>query len=573
MYNNRMSYQVLARKYRPTNFASLKGQDHISRALLNSLNNKKLHHAYLFSGTRGVGKTTIARILARCMNCEAGIRSVPCGNCNSCREISEGRNVDLIEVDAASRTGVDDMRELLENVQYMPVSSRFKVYLIDEVHMLSKSSFNAMLKTLEEPPEHIKFLFATTDPKKIPVTVLSRCIQLNLKSLPNSEIADHLSLVLKDETIEYEEKAVRLLANAAKGSMRDGLSLLDQAIAYGEDFVGEEFVRSMLGLVHPELLIGLLDCVVNDHGAKLFSFIEKADSFSPDYASLLAELVEFLHQIAVYQAVPAVFETSDTEEIEMFSKKMHPEQLQLLYQIGLIGQNDLPLAPNPRIGFEMVMLRMMSFTPSNFESDASSDFKSEVEIIPHSGSNESLADSPAENALRILKDGVKSSKHRGVNKSSEDKGEPPLKGSSIAEKQQKLSEGLRPSGWRAAVEAIQITGVTKTLALNCEMRSIDEDNSIVLFLDESHSSLLSEEHVRKITLALTDYYSRDYKIHVEIGQTLAETPAEEIESIKNAKKVAALEKIQNDPTVRQAIEAFDGTLDPESVSPVENERR
>ncbi len=564
-----MSYQVLARKYRPTSFASLKGQDHISRALFNSLNNKKLHHAYLFSGTRGVGKTTIARILARCMNCEAGIRPEPCGNCNSCEEISQGRNVDLIEVDAASRTGVDDMRELLENVQYMPVSSRFKVYLIDEVHMLSKSSFNAMLKTLEEPPDHIKFLFATTDPKKVPVTVLSRCIQLNLKSLPNSEIVDQLSLILKDEAIKYEEKALRLLANAAKGSMRDGLSLLDQAIAYGEDFVGEDFVRSMLGLVHPDLLVGLLKSLVDDDGPKLFSLIEEVDSFSPDYASLLAELVEFLHRVAVYQAVPASFEPSDQEGVEMFAKQMHPEQLQLLYQIGLIGQNDLLLAPNQRIGFEMVMLRMMSFAPSNFESDTSSDFKPELEVITRSGSNASVEHSPAENALQILKDGVKGSKQRGVNKILENKGEPPLKSSSTAVKQPTLNEALRPSGWRAAVEAIEIDGVTKTLALNCEMRSIDEDNSIFLVLDESHSSLLSEDHVRKINLALTAFYSQDYKIHVEIGQTLAGTPAEEIESIKQAKKIAAVEKIQNNPTVRQAIQVFDGSLDLESVLPIE----
>ncbi len=564
-----MSYQVLARKYRPTSFASLKGQDHISRALFNSLNNKKLHHAYLFSGTRGVGKTTIARILARCMNCEAGIRPEPCGNCNSCEEISQGRNVDLIEVDAASRTGVDDMRELLENVQYMPVSSRFKVYLIDEVHMLSKSSFNAMLKTLEEPPDHIKFLFATTDPKKIPVTVLSRCIQLNLKSLPNSEIVDQLSLILKDEAIKYEEKALRLLANAAKGSMRDGLSLLDQAIAYGEDFVGEDFVRSMLGLVHPDLLVGLLKSLVDDDGPKLFSLIEELDSFSPDYASLLAELVEFLHRVAVYQAVPASFEPSDQEGVEMFAKQMHPEQLQLLYQIGLIGQNDLLLAPNQRIGFEMVMLRMMSFAPSNFESDTSSDFKPELEVITRSGSNASVEHSPAENALQILKDGVKGSKQRGVNKILENKGEPPLKSSSTAVKQPTLNEALRPSGWRAAVEAIEIDGVTKTLALNCEMRSIDEDNSIFLVLNESHSSLLSEDHVRKINLALTAFYSQDYKIHVEIGPTLAGTPAEEIESIKQAKKIAAVEKIQNNPTVRQAIQVFDGSLDLESVLPIE----
>ena len=570
MYNNRMSYQVLARKYRPTSFAALKGQDHISRALLNSLSNKKLHHAYLFSGTRGVGKTTIARILARCMNCEAGIRPEPCGDCNSCREISEGRSVDLIEVDAASRTGVDDMRELLENVQYMPVSGRFKVYLIDEVHMLSKSSFNAMLKTLEEPPEHIKFLFATTDPKKIPVTVLSRCIQLNLKSLPTSEIVDQLRLVLKDESINFEEKALRLLANAAKGSMRDGLSLADQAIAYGKDFVGEDFVRSMLGLVDPDLLVGLLEAIINDDGSQLFSFIESAASFSPDYSSLLAELVEFLHRIAVYQAVPSSFERSDTEEIETFSKMMAPENVQLLYQIGLIGQNDLPLAPNPRIGFEMVMLRMLSFAPSSFEVDVIPDLKPKLEVDDSARLDESSEASSAENALRILKDGVKSIKKTDVEKKIQNKGNQIPRESPAAENQPPLDKVLRPSGWRAAVEALGISGITKTLALNCELRTIDEDNSVVLILDERHASLLSDEHVRKITLALTKFYSQDYKVLVELGQTLAETPAEEMESLKKAKKLKALEKIENDPTVKQAIKVFDGTLDPESVSPIED---
>jgi len=570
MYNNRMSYQVLARKYRPTSFAALKGQDHISQALLNSLSNKKLHHAYLFSGTRGVGKTTIARILARCLNCETGISPEPCGDCNSCREINEGRSVDLIEVDAASRTGVDDMRELLENVQYMPVSGRFKVYLIDEVHMLSKSSFNAMLKTLEEPPEHIKFLFATTDPKKIPVTVLSRCIQLNLKSLPTSEIVDQLALVLKDESIKYEEKALRLLANAANGSMRDGLSLADQAIAYGKDFVGEDFVRSMLGLVDPDLLVGLLEAIINDDGAKLFSFIESAASFSPDYSSLLAELVEFLHRVAVFQAVPSSFERSETEELDIFSKKMTPEQVQLFYQIGLIGQNDLPLAPNPRMGFEMVMLRMLSFAPSSLEANDSLDVKPILETSAPTESNESRETSPAGNALRILKDGVKSIEKKDSKKTSENKGDPFFEVSSAPEEPSALEGVLRPSGWRAAVEAVKISGVTKTLALNCEMKSIDENNLIVLVLDESHASLLSDEHLNKIGLALTEFYLQNYKVVIELGKTLAATPAEQIESIKKASKLAALEKIQNDPTMKQVIRAFDGTLDPESVSPIKN---
>ena len=360
-----MSYQVLARKWRPVNFEQMVGQEHVLQALINALDSERLHHAYLFSGTRGVGKTTVARIFAKSLNCDTGISSKPCGKCSSCLEIDEGRSVDLIEIDAASRTGVDDMRELLDNVQYAPTRGRFKIYLIDEVHMLSKHSFNALLKTLEEPPPHIKFLLATTDPQKLPVTVLSRCLQFNLKRMLKQQIQAHLQYLLKEEKIEFEVEALASLASAADGSMRDALSLLDQAIAYGAGSVLQDPVLAMLGGVSGDYLFKLIEALLLQDPAAMIREARNIISHNPDYQRVCAEMISLLQQIALHQVGIDVESESDLldERIAGLATQMSMEETQLYYQILLQGRHDLDISPDGALGFEMLMLRLLAFSP------------------------------------------------------------------------------------------------------------------------------------------------------------------------------------------------------------------
>ncbi len=361
-----MSYQVLARKWRPQTFTELAGQNHVLKALVNALDHDRLHHAYLFTGTRGVGKTTIARILAKCLNCDTGVSSSPCGQCENCQSIVEGRFVDLMEIDAASRTGVDDMRELLDNVQYTPSRGRYKVYLIDEVHMLSNSAFNALLKTLEEPPPHVKFLLATTDPQKIPPTILSRCLQFNLKNMTPKGIVEHLQKILEVEMLPAEEPGLWMLARAAQGSMRDALSLTDQAIAFGAGQITEAGVREMLGALDQHLVYELFDALVSGQAADCLAVVDKLAERGVDFAAALDELMSLLHRVAIAQAAPAAVDDSlgDKERIETLAGKVPPEDLQLFYQMGLNGARDLPFAPEPRGGFEMCLLRMLAFKPA-----------------------------------------------------------------------------------------------------------------------------------------------------------------------------------------------------------------
>ena len=364
-----MSYQVLARKWRPRNYTEMVGQQHVLQALVNALDSQRLHHAYLFTGTRGVGKTTIARIFSKSLNCELGISSKPCGECSSCVEIDQGRSIDLQEIDAASRTGVDDMRDLLDNVQYVPTRSRFKVYLIDEVHMLSKHSFNALLKTLEEPPEHVKFLLATTDPQKLPVTVLSRCLQFNLKRMSPPQIQSHLEDLLKQEQINSETGALALLAHVADGSMRDALSLLDQAIAYGAGEVKTEAVESMLGAISQDFLINIIRALIEQNAQNLMIETRLLTERNPDYQRVCADFIHVFYQMALYLSDAGLEPESGLmqQDIKTCADQLSPEEVQLYYQIMLQGRNDLMISPDQATGFEMLILRLFAFSP---ETDA-----------------------------------------------------------------------------------------------------------------------------------------------------------------------------------------------------------
>jgi DNA polymerase-3 subunit gamma/tau len=361
-----MSYQVLARKWRPRSFREMVGQTHVLKALINALDSQRLHHAYLFTGTRGVGKTTIARIIAKCLNCETGVSSTPCGVCSICKEIDEGRFIDLIEVDAASRTKVEDTRELLDNVQYAPSRGRFKVYLIDEVHMLSSHSFNALLKTLEEPPPHVKFLLATTDPQKLPVTILSRCLQFSLKNMPPERVVEHLTHVLGVEQVPFEVDALWLLGRAADGSMRDAMSLTDQAIAFGEGKVLAADVRAMLGTLDHGQVYGVLQALLEGDARGLIEAVRHLAEQGPDWAGVLAEILNVLHRVAIAQALPEAVDNGqgDRDRVLALAQALPAEDVQFYYQMGLIGRRDLPLAPEPRSGFEMVLLRMLAFRPA-----------------------------------------------------------------------------------------------------------------------------------------------------------------------------------------------------------------
>ncbi len=395
-----MSYQVLARKWRPRTFHELIGQEHVQRALINALDQGRLHHAYLFTGTRGVGKTTLARILAKCLNCETGVTSSPCGQCETCREIDEGRFVDLIEVDAASRTKVEDTRELLDNVQYAPTQGRYKVYLIDEVHMLSTHSFNALLKTLEEPPPHVKFLLATTDPQKLPVTVLSRCLQFTLKNLPPERIVDYLSRVLEAEQVPFEEGALWLLGKAADGSMRDAMSLTDQAIAFGQGQVKRDDVAAMLGTLDHRHLLALVEALAEVDAARVLAEIASLAEQGPDFAGVLDDLAGVFHRLAIAQMVPDALDNGhgDRETLLALASRFTAEDVQLYYQIGLQGRSDMDSAPDTRTALEMTLLRMLAFRPQGVPKPPQTPLPLRGESPKHADATSDPPDAPQESA-------------------------------------------------------------------------------------------------------------------------------------------------------------------------------
>ena len=571
-----MSYLVLARKYRPKSFDTLVGQPHVVRALTNALTQQRLHHAYLFTGTRGVGKTTIARILAKSLNCETGITATPCGVCNACTEIDRGRFVDLLEVDAASNTQVDAMRELLDNAQYAPTVGRFKVYIIDEVHMLSKSAFNAMLKTLEEPPAHVKFILATTDPQKVPVTVLSRCLQFNLRQMASTTISAHLQHVLAQENISFEAAAISLISRAAAGSMRDALSLTDQAIAYGNQTVNETEVRSMLGAIDQSYLYDILQALINQDGVVLIEKAQAMQMRNIAFEAALNDLANILHQIAIIQTVPNSIADDYPERSLLLdlAQKLNPETLQLYYQIALLGRRDIGLAPDEYAGFTMSLLRMLAFSPNEKVSEKLT-VPALITTAPAAIVNKPLATS-AGHAQANIKVEVPPSEPAAVavapqsvtafTEPTEATSKPSVETASNTEGPAQSFDG----NWRGLVEQNLKLGLARALAQNCEMISYDE-NSINLRVAASNKHLVSASYQEKLSSAINQYFGKRIKLNVEIsGETNAEinTPAKQIAVEKAHIQSSAEESIMQDSFVKELLSQFDATIIPNSIKPI-----
>jgi len=522
-----MSYLALARKWRPRSFAELAGQEHVRQALGNALTQGRVHHAFLFTGTRGVGKTTIARILSKCLNCDTGVTAIPCGVCASCKEIDEGRFVDLIEVDAASRTKVDDTRELLDNVQYSPTRGRYKVYLIDEVHMLSGHSFNALLKTLEEPPPHVKFLLATTDPQKLPVTVLSRCLQFNLKRLPVALISEHLVKVLTAEKIEFEVPALRLVAQAADGSMRDALSLLDQLIAFGGGKVDEASARGMLGTIDRDHVTRLARALATGDAVKLIETARSLEEFSPDYAQVLDDLAALLTRVALQQLVSGyegdeLFDPALSKEL---AAAVSSEDVQLYYQTAILGRRDLPFAPDPRTGFLMTLVRMLAFRPAGAGVSAGS-----------SAGTRAAASSA-------------------------------LPSPTVAPIVRPASAGaIDPVQWSRVIGDLDVTGAARQLATNCALIE-HRGNTLRLAIDPKVAR--TPPQVERLTQALAKYLGGHVKLEFEEGVAAVETPSQHGERRTAEALDVARRVLEDDPTAREMKARFGATLHPESVRPLE----
>ena len=496
-----MSYQVLARKWRPRSFASLVGQEHVVKALRHALEAQRLHHAYLFTGTRGVGKTTLARILAKCLNCETGITPSPCGKCSACNEIDGGRFPDLIEIDAATNTGVDEMRALLDNAAYVPVRGRFKVFVIDEVHMLSKSAFNSMLKTLEEPPAHIKFILATTDPQKIPVTVLSRCLQFNLKQMPRGAIVAHLEHILAEEKVEFERDALPLIARAAAGSMRDALSLLDQAIAHGAGKLAAAGVRDMLGAVDETYLLRLLEALGAADGPALAAVADEMQMRSLSFDAALQDLASLLLRVTLAQTVPGALEGDlpERDRIVALAKALDPETVQLCYQIALQGRGDLPLAPDEHAGFLMTLLRMLVFQPGNSAPLPRAEAKKPSQTAEFDGN------------------------------------------------------------WAALMQKLPLSGGAKELGRNTELKSY-ADGVFALTLQKTMAHLAGESYKEKLQAALSAHLGRAVRLQVTPGEVRGATAAAQESAEKGARRAEAVRAVQGDKFVQELVNLFDGRV-------------
>ena len=531
-----MSYQVLARKWRPRIFREMVGQEHVLRALINALDNNRLHHAYLFTGTRGIGKTTIARILAKCLNCERGVSSEPCGECDACLEIAEGRCVDLLEVDAASRTKVEDTRELLDNVQYAPTRARYKVYLIDEVHMLSSHSFNALLKTLEEPPPHVKFLLATTDPQKLPATVLSRCLQFNLKNMSAEQVVSHLQYVLGQEQIDSEDAALWLLGRAAAGSMRDALSLTDQAIAYGSGSLHEDDVRTMLGTIDLSFVYQLLEAAASGDPAACLAVVTKMAEHAPDFEAALDELISLIHRVAMAQAVPDAIDNSwgDAERVAALAAAVNAEDAQLYYQIAINGKRDMVLAADARAALEMILLRMIAFRPAATVEEGAGAVDERAKKPLRPGSDSGSVAQAGHNTL-------------GLNE-------------------------LTPANWPQHLSALGLNGILQNIASHCELSAV-VGTKLSFMLDQNNASLYNKRHSANLCAALQNFYGCELSLDIELGTPQAETPAMMDERRRAERQVEAERAMAEDLVLKQFMGRFDGELDPSSIAPLKPEER
>lgn len=555
-----MSYQVLARKYRPKTFETLVGQDHVVRALTNALTQQRLHHAYLFTGTRGCGKTTLARILAKSLNCETGITATPCGVCSACTEIDRGRFVDLLEVDAASNTQVDAMRDLLDNAQYAPTVGRFKVYIIDEVHMLSKSAFNAMLKTLEEPPAHVKFILATTDPQKVPVTVLSRCLQFNLRQMASTTINEHLQNVLGQENIAFETAALNLISRAAAGSMRDALSLTDQAIAYGNQTVNEAEVRSMLGAIDQSYLFDILTALQDNNGAALIEKAQQMEARSISFEAALNDLANLLHQIAMAQTVPDAIANDLPERAQLLdlAQKLSPETLQLYYQITLLGRRDIGLAPDEFAGFSMTLLRMLAFSPTEKLTEKTP----ESTTTKPTESVQVTAPAIQTEPIRQAAPELAKTQDKALKNIENDAPEANIHAVAGAI----VSESEFDGNWRNLVENKLKLGLARALAQNCELISYDE-NSFTLRVSENQKHLVSPTYQDKLSSAINEHFGKKIRLNIEISTSEIITPAKQNATEKANVQSGAEAAIMGDPFVQDLMQKFGAQIIPNSIKP------